>query len=121
MDIDSLIHHPEWLLIVLAPLFIVCILAEYFIGQKKGKLPDNATYKLPEVACNFALAGMHQFADLLTGLMVAQLYLWLFGWRLLDIEMGLASFLVLAVLTKLPQFLEMVFHGSLSNLSSATT
>ncbi|MBD1557822.1 sterol desaturase family protein [Vibrio sp. S9_S30] len=98
MDIDSLIHHPEWLLIALAPLFIVCILVEYVIGQKKGKLPDNAAYKLPEVACNVALAGMHQFADLLTGLMVAQLYLWLFGWRLLDIEMGLASFLVLAVL-----------------------
>ena len=60
MDIDSLINHPEWLLLVLAPLFIVCMAAEYFIGQKQGRLPDNSSYKLSEVMCNFTLAGMHQ-------------------------------------------------------------
>ncbi|MEZ8960011.1 sterol desaturase family protein, partial [Vibrio lentus] len=53
MDIDSLINHPEWLLLVLAPLFLLCMLAEYFIGQKQGRLPDNSSYKLYEVLCNF--------------------------------------------------------------------
>ena len=98
MNIESLINNPEWLLVVLAPLFIVCMLAEYFIGQKQNHLPENSRYTLPEVACNFTLAGMHQLSDLLTGLLVAHLYLWLFGWRLMDIEMGLASFLLLMVL-----------------------
>ncbi|OED71503.1 sterol desaturase [Vibrio splendidus ZS-139] len=98
MDIDSLINHPEWLLLVLAPLFVICMLAENFIGQKQGRLPDNSQYKLPEVMCNFVLAGMHQLSDLLTGLLVVQLYLWLFGWHLMDIEMGVLSFIVLVVL-----------------------
>ena len=98
MDIDSLINHPEWLLLVLAPLFLLCMLAEYFIGQKQGRLPDNSSYKLSEVLCNFTLAGMHQLSDLLTGLLIVQLYLWLFGWHLMDIEMGVISFIVLMVL-----------------------
>ncbi|MDH6016475.1 sterol desaturase family protein [Vibrio splendidus] len=98
MNIDALINHPEWLLLVLAPLFVVCMLAEYFIAQKQGRLPDNSNYKLSEVMCNFTLAGMHQLSDLLTGLLVVQLYLWLFGWRLMDIEMGVLSFVVLMVL-----------------------
>lgn len=98
MDFNLLIDNPEWLLIVLAPLFIALMTAEYVLGQKRGRLPDNASYHLPEVLCNFSLAGMHQLADLLTGLLIVKLYLWLFGWHLLDIEMGLASFLVLLVL-----------------------
>ncbi|MEZ8625836.1 sterol desaturase family protein [Vibrio splendidus] len=98
MNIDALINHPEWLLLVLAPLFVVCMLAEYFIGQKKGRLPDNSSYELSEVMCNFTLAGMHQLSDLLTGLLVVQLYLWIFGWRLMDIDMGVLSFVVLMVL-----------------------
>ena len=48
--------------------------------------------------CNFTLAGMHQLSDLLTGLLVVQLYLLMFGWRLMDIEMGVLSFIVLMVL-----------------------
>lgn len=98
MDFNLLIDNPEWLLIVLAPLFIALMTAEYVLGQKRGRLPDNASYHLPEVLCNFSLAGMHQLADLLTGLLIVKLYLWLFGWHLLDIEMGLVSFLVLLVL-----------------------
>jgi sterol desaturase/sphingolipid hydroxylase (fatty acid hydroxylase superfamily) len=98
MDFNLLIDNPEWLLIVLAPLFIALMTAEYVLGQKRGRLPDNASYHLPEVLCNFSLAGMHQLADLLTGILIVKLYLWLFGWHLLDIEMGLVSFLVLLVL-----------------------
>ncbi|MFV7769366.1 sterol desaturase family protein [Shewanella marisflavi] len=95
MDFNSLITHPEVLLLVLAPLFFVCILLEWYFGDRKGHLPDNARYQLPEVLCNFTLAGLHQGADILTGLLIAKLYLWFFDWRLLDIQMGLSSFIAL--------------------------
>lgn len=98
MDIQMLSEHPEWLLIILAPLFIGLMTAEYLLGQKRGKLPNNARYYLPEVLCNFILAGMHQLADLVTGLVIVKLYLWLFGWRLFDIDINALSFLVLLVL-----------------------
>lgn len=98
MNFSILIDNPEWLLMLLAPLFIGLMLAEYFIGQKRGHLPQNSSYLLPEVLCNFTLAGMHQLADLLTGLLIIQLYMWLFGWRLMDIEMGVASFIILLIL-----------------------
>lgn len=98
MDFTTLIDNPEWLLMLLAPLFIGLMLAEYWIGQKRGHLPENSAYKLREVACNFTLAGMHQLADLITGLLIVQLYLWLFGWHLFDIEMTVSTFLLLLVL-----------------------
>ncbi|KJY81947.1 sterol desaturase [Vibrio galatheae] len=98
MDLLTIIDHPEWLLMLLAPLFIGLMLAEYFIAQKRGQLPENAAYKLPEVVCNFSLAAMHQLADLITGLLIVKLYLWLFGWRLLEIEIGLVSFISLLIL-----------------------
>ncbi|WP_038173311.1 sterol desaturase family protein [Vibrio pacinii] len=98
MDFTTLIDNPEWLLMLLAPLFIGLMLAEYWIGQKRGRLPENSAYKLREVACNFTLAGMHQLADLITGLLIVQLYLWLFGWHLFDIEMTVSTFLLLLVL-----------------------
>ncbi|ASJ95995.1 sterol desaturase family protein [Shewanella marisflavi] len=97
MDFNSLITHPEVLLLVLAPLFFVCILLEWYFGDRKGHLPDNARYQLPEVLCNFTLAGLHQGADILTGLLIAKLYLWFFDWRLLDIQMGLGSFIALLI------------------------
>jgi sterol desaturase/sphingolipid hydroxylase (fatty acid hydroxylase superfamily) len=40
---------------------------------------------------------MHQGADLLTGLLIAKLYLAIFGWKLFDIEMGPLSFIALMV------------------------
>ncbi|MGC9402257.1 sterol desaturase family protein [Vibrio genomosp. F10] len=98
MDISKLIDHPEWLLLVLAPVFLLCMLAEYYLGQKRGRLPENSSYHLKEVLCNFTLAGMHQLSDLLTGLLIANLYIWLFGWKMFDIDMNLASFILLVVL-----------------------
>ncbi|WED28101.1 sterol desaturase family protein [Vibrio sp. DW001] len=98
MDISFLIDHPEWLLLVLAPVFLLCMLAEYYLGQKSGRLPENANYHLNEVLCNFILAGMHQLSDLVTGLLIVNLYIWLFGWRMFDIDMNLASFGLLMVL-----------------------
>ncbi|GAA4903465.1 sterol desaturase family protein [Ferrimonas pelagia] len=101
MDFSAVIAHPEYLLMVLAPFFGVCMLVEWFYGDRLRKLPESARYKLPEVACNFGLMGLHQAADILTGLLIAKLYLALFGWRLFEIEMGLWSFLLLMVLQDL--------------------
>lgn len=89
---------PELLLMILAPVFFFCMLAEYWFGQRRGRLPESATYYFPEVACNFVLAGLHQATDILTGLLIAQLYLWWFDWRLFDIEMSVSAFLLLVVL-----------------------
>ncbi|QIR13731.1 sterol desaturase family protein [Shewanella aestuarii] len=94
MDFNWLIQHPETLLLVLAPLFFICIALEWLLRKK---LPDNAQYHVKEVLCNFSLAGMHQLADLLTGLLIANVYLWCFGWRLFDIEMTFLSFVILLV------------------------
>ncbi len=91
-------ERPELLLMILAPVFFLCMVAEYWFGQRRGHLPESATYYIPEVVCNFVLAGLHQATDILTGLLIAQLYLWWFDWRLFDIEMSVSAFLLLVVL-----------------------
>ncbi|EJK2114398.1 sterol desaturase family protein [Vibrio navarrensis] len=93
-----LVEHPEWLLLLMAPLFVALMLAEYWLGERKGRLPANSRYEFKEVLCNFTFALMHQGTDLLAGLLLAHLYLWLFGWRLLEIDMGAMSFIALMVL-----------------------
>ncbi|EGR2272252.1 sterol desaturase family protein [Vibrio parahaemolyticus] len=98
MDWSQIMERPELLLMALAPIFFLCIAAEYGLGQRRGKLPDSAQYYLPEVACNFVLAGLHQAADILTGLLIAHFYLWMFDWRLFDIEMSVSTFLLLMLL-----------------------
>ncbi|HCE4544374.1 TPA: sterol desaturase family protein [Vibrio parahaemolyticus] len=98
MDWSQIMERPELLLMALAPIFFLCIAAEYGLGERRGKLPDSAQYYLPEVACNFVLAGLHQAADILTGLLIAHFYLWMFDWRLLDIEMSVSTFLLLMLL-----------------------
>ncbi|MFB2651317.1 sterol desaturase family protein [Shewanella seohaensis] len=97
MDIAALINHPEMLLLVLAPLFFVCILLEWYFGDRRQKLPVSARYHTKEVLCNFSLAAMHQGADILTGLLIAKLYLAVFGWKLFDIQMGPLSFVLLMI------------------------
>ncbi len=97
MDFNALIAHPELLLIGLAPLFFISILLEWYLGDRRNKLPANAKYRLPEVLCNLSLAGLHQGADILTGLLIAKVYLLFFGWHLFDIKMGLFTFILLMV------------------------
>jgi sterol desaturase/sphingolipid hydroxylase (fatty acid hydroxylase superfamily) len=43
------------------------------------------------------LAGMHQVADIIAGLLIAKIYLHFFGWRLFDIEMTLFTFGLLLI------------------------
>ncbi|MDO6685767.1 MULTISPECIES: sterol desaturase family protein [unclassified Agarivorans] len=95
MDVNTLISHPEYLLLVLAPLFVLCMVAEWYWGDKREHLAESARYKPTEVLCNFVLAGMHQLSDLLTGLLISQLYLMLFAWRLFEIDMNVFSFVAL--------------------------
>ncbi|ASF17141.1 sterol desaturase family protein [Shewanella xiamenensis] len=97
MDIAALINHPEVLLLVLAPLFFVCILLEWYFGDRRQKLPVSARYYPKEVLCNFSLAAMHQGVDILAGLLIAKLYLAVFGWKLFDIQMGPFSFVLLMI------------------------
>lgn len=97
MDIARLIQHPEVLLLALAPIFFVCILLEWYLGNRQQKLPLSAAYRGPEVLCNLSLAAMHQGADLLSGLLIAKLYLAVFDWKLFDITMGPLSFITLMV------------------------
>ncbi|EDQ00463.1 sterol desaturase family protein [Shewanella benthica KT99] len=97
MEFSTLIAHPEMLLIMLAPIFFICILLEWYLGDRRKKLPHRARYHLPEVLCNFGLAGMHQGADILTGLLIAKLYLMFFAWRLFDIEMNAINFVLLMI------------------------
>ncbi|WP_339386384.1 sterol desaturase family protein [Vibrio caribbeanicus] len=97
-NLDQVLNHPELLLLLLAPIFCILMAAEYLIGQRRGKLPRNSDYKVAEVVCNFCLAGMHQMTDLLTGLLIAKLYLWLFDWRLFDIKLSITSFICLLIL-----------------------
>ncbi|EFP97677.1 sterol desaturase family protein [Vibrio caribbeanicus] len=97
-NLDQVLNHPELLLLLLAPIFCILMAAEYLIGQRRGKLPRNSDYKVAEVVCNFCLAGMHQMTDLLTGLLITKLYLWLFDWRLFDIKLSITSFICLLIL-----------------------
>ncbi|WP_076541251.1 sterol desaturase family protein [Shewanella sp. UCD-KL21] len=97
MDLNTLITHPEILLLVLAPLFVLCILLEWFLGVRANKLPESAKYTPMEVACNFCLAAMHQLTDILAGLFIAKLYLMVFDWKLFDIQMGVGSFIALMI------------------------
>ncbi len=98
MEWERVFQTPELLLMLLAPVFIFCMLAEYFMGQRRGRLPPNAQYDWPEVACNFVLAALHQASDIIAGLFISQLYLWWFNWRLFDIDMTISTFLILMIL-----------------------
>lgn len=97
MNFSQLITHPEWLLIALAPIFFVCIALEWYIGNRKQQLPPSAQYHQKEVLCNMALASLHQVADISAGLFISKVYLLFFGWKLFDIEMNWATFLLLMV------------------------
>lgn len=97
MDIKGLIDYPELLLLILAPIFYVCMIIEWYLVNKKNTVPLNAKYRLPEVLCNFGLAAMHQAADLMAGFLVIQLYLYFFGWRLFSIEMTGSYFVLLII------------------------
>lgn len=97
MNINGLIEYPELLLLILAPIFYAFMIIEWYFVNKKASSILNAQYHLPEVLCNFALAAIHQMADLFAGLLILELYFYFFDWRLLTFGMTWYYFLVLIV------------------------
>lgn len=98
MNITEIIEHPEFLLLALAPVFFICIFLEWYLGDRKEKLPLSARYYKNEVLCNTALATMHQASDITAGFIIAKVYLMAFNWQLFDIKLSIFSFLLLIVL-----------------------
>ncbi|MCL1125298.1 sterol desaturase family protein [Shewanella surugensis] len=97
MDINGLIKYPELLLLILAPIFYVFMIIEWYFVNKKPTAPLSSQYRLPEVLCNFSLAAMHQTADLVAGLLIIELYFYFFNWRLFSIEMTWSYFFLLVL------------------------
>ncbi|SKA66981.1 sterol desaturase family protein [Enterovibrio nigricans] len=81
-------------LLLLAPLFFICMVVEYRILKKRG----DSDYSLKEVVCNFSLAGFHQAADLIATLLLMPFFLWLYQFRLLDISLTPFAFVTLFIL-----------------------
>ncbi|MCL9775866.1 sterol desaturase family protein [Vibrio methylphosphonaticus] len=94
----DIVENPEWLLLLLAPAFVVMMILEYVFGQRLGRLPTSGHYSLKELVCNFSLAGLHQLSELLAGLFISYVYLSVFGWRIFDIDMSVFTFLLLMLL-----------------------
>ncbi len=97
MNISILIRQPQILLLVLSPVFFICMFVEYFWGIRRKKLQSNAQYCIAEVICNFTLAGLYLVTDALTGILISHLYLSLFSWRMFDINMTTGTILLLIV------------------------
>ncbi|MFD2178324.1 sterol desaturase family protein [Veronia pacifica] len=94
---DFIIENPDYLLLLLGPVFVAVMLLEWLLMVRKGKLPKSADYELRETFSNFVLGGLHQASDVLFGLLVIKIYVWLYGWQLFDIEMSVSNFLILLV------------------------
>lgn len=82
----------EWLLLALAPVFLLCVAWEAWWCQRRGL----AYYGLRDTLCNAALALLHQGADKLAWVFVLPVYAWVYQHhRLLELAPGWASFLLL--------------------------
>ncbi|PKM07870.1 MAG: sterol desaturase [Gammaproteobacteria bacterium HGW-Gammaproteobacteria-4] len=69
-----------WILLALAPVFIVCVLWEAWYWRGK-----RAIYSLRDTLSNAALALMHQGADALAWLAVIGVYYWVYRYRWFDV------------------------------------
>jgi len=75
------------ILLAISPLFFISMLWEYKRLRREG----NPDYNWKELACNLTLAGLHQSADLIATLLLMPFFLWLYQYRLFDIEMSLTT------------------------------
>jgi len=80
----------KWILLALAPVFIVCVAWEawYWRGRR-------AIYSLADTLSNAALALMHQGADALAWAAVIGMFWWLYDYRLFDFPATVWSVLAL--------------------------
>ncbi|MBD8514229.1 sterol desaturase family protein [Photobacterium sp. CAU 1568] len=75
------------ILLAISPLFFISMLWEYRRLRQEG----SQDYNWKELACNLTLAGLHQSADLIATLLLMPFFLWLYQYRLFDIQMSLAT------------------------------
>lgn len=96
---------PQWLLLVLAPLFGATMLAEFLVLRRRSL--QSARYTWVDTLSNAALAGLYQAGEALTITAIAVLYGLLFEFRLFDIALTPWALLLLLVLQ---DFCYYVFH-----------
>lgn len=80
----------KWILLGLAPVFIVCVAWEAWYWRGK-----RAIYSLADTLSNAALALMHQGADALAWAAVIGMFWWLYDYRLFDFSATVWSVLAL--------------------------
>lgn len=93
----------ELILLVLSPVFLVFIAWEWYRARKQ----TPAIYRWQDTAANAVLALMHQGSDMLALLLLMPFFLWLYQFRLFDIELSAA---MVAVAFLLQDFLYYWFH-----------
>lgn len=96
-------------LLLLSPLFLLCMLAEYRILRARG----DADYSFKELVCNFSLAGLHQGADIIVTLVLMPFFLWLYQFRIWDIPLNAASLIGVFILQ---DFFYYWFHRASHNI-----
>ncbi|WP_211824519.1 sterol desaturase family protein [Kistimonas asteriae] len=102
------------LLLLLTPLYLVTIGAEFFYLRKhRSHFPESANYSLADTVSNAMLAGMYQLVEALTGVMVIAVYYWLFDVRLFEIPVTAWS---IALLFLLQDFFYYWFHRACHNI-----
>lgn len=102
------------LLLLLTPLYLVTIGAEFFYLRKhRNRFSESANYSLADTVSNAMLAGMYQLVEALTGVMVIAVYYWLFDFRLFEIPVTAWS---IALLFLLQDFFYYWFHRACHNI-----
>lgn len=87
--------NPQYILLALAPVFLGLVVAEaIYLRNRQGEYP-SATYSLADTFSNGALALMHEMTDAFAAIAVMYLYVWLFEFRIFEIEAGILSFIAL--------------------------
>lgn len=86
------------ILLALAPVFVLCIIAEAFYLQGQNQRYPRAYYSWTDFLSNSTLALMHEFGEYLAAFALLPLYYFLHQFRLFDIPTSLGSFLALLLL-----------------------
>lgn len=99
--------NPQYLLLAMGPIFLGLICAEAYYLKDKADVYPTAVYSLADTVSNATLALMHEITDAMAAIGVVYLYVWLFDFRLFDIEAGVLSFICLFLVQ---DFLYYWFH-----------
>ncbi len=81
-----------WILLALAPVFVVCVLWEAWYWRGKRDI-----YSIRDTLSNAALALMHQGADALAWLAVIGVYYWVYQYRWFDVPSSVWGIVALVI------------------------